>query len=78
MEMNMDLIDREKLIKTIPSEDMVARMAVMSAQVVNAISIERIEKYISEIKDDVPDVASAVKGFIEIWKEEQEKENENS
>lgn len=35
-----------------------------------------IERYISEIEDKVPDVTSAVKGFIEIWKKEQEKWNE--
>ena len=40
------------------------------------IKIEMIEKYISEIEDKVPDVALAVKGFIEIWKKEQEKWNE--
>ena len=38
--------------------------------------IELIERYIPEIEDKVPDVASAVKGFIGIWKAEQEKQNE--
>ena len=31
----MNLIDRDKLLKTIPSEEMVARMAVMSAPTVD-------------------------------------------
>ena len=44
---------------------------------VDAITIERIERYIPEIEDKVPDVASAVKGFIEIWKAEQEKQNDS-
>jgi len=38
--------------------------------------IELIERYIPEIEDKVPDVASAVKGFIGMWKAEQEKEND--
>ena len=38
--------------------------------------IELIERYIPEIEDKVPDVASAVKGFIGIWKAEQEKKND--
>ena len=39
MEKKMELIDREKLLKTIPSEEMVARMAVMSAPPVDAIPV---------------------------------------
>ena len=41
----MELIDRDKVLKTIPSEEMVARMAVMSAPVVDAIPIEWIKRY---------------------------------
>ena len=44
--------------------------------VMDAKLIERIERYIPEIEDKVPDVASAVKGFIEMWKAEQEKKND--
>ena len=42
--------------------------------VMDAITIERIERYIPEIEDKVPDVALAVKGFIRIWKAEHENE----
>lgn len=35
----MNLIDRDKVLKTIPSEEMVARMAVMSAPVVDAVPV---------------------------------------
>ena len=35
----MNLINRDKVLKTIPSEEMVARMAVMSAPVVDAIPV---------------------------------------
>lgn len=49
---------------------------VMGEIVMDEIRIEMIERYIPEIEDKVPDVASAVKGFIGIWKSEQEKEND--
>lgn len=40
--------------------------------------IEMIERYISEIENDVPNVALAVKGFIGSWKARQEKQNEKT
>ena len=45
----MNLIDRDKVLKTIPSEEMVARMAVMSAPVVDAIPVEWIEQYLYDL-----------------------------
>ena len=44
--------------------------------ILDGIPIEMIEKYISEIENDVHDVALAVKGFIGIWKAEQRRRNE--
>ena len=45
----MNLIDRDKVLKTIPSEEMVARMAVMSAPVVDAIPVDWIDNYICDL-----------------------------
>lgn len=48
----MNLIDRDAVLKTIPSEDMVARMAVMSAPTVDAEPVKHgkwIVEY--EVKD---------------------------
>lgn len=84
----MDLIDREKLIKTIPSEEMVARMAVMSAPVVDAIPVEWIEQYLYDLavgnEEHVLNIGEILsmsdeeyylKHLIKRW--EQEKQNEN-
>lgn len=45
--------------------------------ILDGIPLEMIEKYISEIENDVPDVALVVKGFIGIWKAEQRKQNDS-
>ena len=49
MEKKMELIDREKLLKTIPSEEMVARMAVMSAPTVDAVPVSYIQDRIDQL-----------------------------
>ncbi len=86
----MSLINRGKVLKTIPSEDMVARMAVMSAQVVDAIPIEWINQRIKGLKiqlmnadeDDVDliwhlrDEIRTLTELIDYWKAEQGKQHE--
>lgn len=69
----MILIDRDKLLKTIPSEEMVARMAVMSAQVVDAIPIEWIKEWIEEHHEYASRVT--ITWLLDDW--EQEKQNGN-
>ena len=86
----MNLIDRDKLLKTIPSEEIVARMAVMSAPTVDAVPIEWINQRVKGLKiqlinadeDDVDliwhlrDEIQTLTELIDYWKEEQEKQNE--
>ena len=47
----MELIDRDKVLKTIPSEEMVARMAVMSAPTVDAVPVSYIQQRIDQLQD---------------------------
>ena len=83
----MNLIDRTKVLKTIPSEEMVARMAVMSAPVVDAIPVEWIEQYLYDLSVgnekhliNVGEILSMsdeeyyLKHLIKRW--EQEKQND--
>lgn len=85
----MNLINRNKVLKTIPSEEMVARMAVMSAPVVDAIPVSFIQQEIDGYyKDEAVTVPGTISNWvirskrlglqymIERWKKGQEKENE--
>lgn len=87
----MNLIDRNKVLKTIPSEEMVARMAVMSAPVVDAIPISFIQQEIDGYyKDEAVTVPGTIINWvirskrlglqymIDRWKKGQEKENEQT
>lgn len=71
--------DRLKLVfeKNVVSAD-IFNSLIDAQPTVDAIPIEWIEKYISEIEDDVPNVAGAFKGLIEIWRAEQESHNDNN
>ena len=71
----MELIDREKLLKTIPSEEIVARMAIMSAPVVDAIPIEWIEKYVESCHGMFKKDMRWIEIMVSWWKAEQEKQN---
>ena len=64
MEKKMELIDREKLLKTIPSEEMVARMAVMSAPTVDAVPVSYIQKRIDRLRLLAEYEAEANGGYI--------------
>ena len=46
----MILIDRDKLLKTIPNEEIVARMAVMSAPTVEAVPVSYIQQRIDRLR----------------------------
>lgn len=46
----MTLIDRDAVLKTIPNEDIVARMAVMSAPTVDAVPVSYIQKRIDRLR----------------------------
>ena len=71
----MNLIDRDKVLKTIPSEEMVARMAVMSAPVVDAIPIEWIERYIKCEDMLVGYAKNYILWMLSDWRKEQEKQD---
>lgn len=70
--------DRNMSIKPNHVVLMVLRYAIGkldSAPVVEAIPVEWIEKHILEIEDDY--VAGAFEGLIEIWRAEQEEQNDS-
>ena len=46
----MNLIDRDAVLKTIPSEETVARMAVMSAPTVDAVPVSYIQQRIDRLR----------------------------
>ena len=87
----MILIDRNKVLKTIPSEEMVARMAVMSAPVVDAVPVSYIQQRIDRLRLLAEYEAEANGGYIgrssmalfeleeliKYWKKERE-QNENT
>ena len=60
----MELIDRDKLLKTIPSEEMVARMAVMSAPTVDAVPVSYIQQRIDRLRLLAEYEAEANGGYI--------------
>jgi hypothetical protein len=60
----MQLIDKEKLLKTIPSEEMVARMAVMSAPTVDAVPVSYIQQRIDRLRLLAEYEAEANGGYI--------------
>jgi len=68
----MNLIDRDKALKTIPSEEMVARMAVMSAPVVDAIPIEWIKHWVTKDGLSFP---NWLNWMLYDWQKEQEEKN---
>jgi len=85
----MNLIDRDKVLKTIPSEEMVARMAVMSAPVVDAVPVSFIQQEIDGYyKDEAVTVPGTIINWvirskrlglqymIDRWKRGQEKKND--
>ena len=81
----MELIDRDKLLKTIPSEEMVARMAVMSAPTVDAVPVSYIQQRIDRLRllaeyemeanggyvGKVHTEVYALRALINYWKGEQ-------
>ncbi|MBR3360090.1 MAG: hypothetical protein IKG39_02000 [Lachnospiraceae bacterium] len=87
----MELIDRNKVLKTIPSEEMVARMAVMSAPVVDAIPVSYIQQRIDRLRLLAEYEAEANGGYIgrsymakfeleeliNYWKAEREQDEKN-
>ena len=46
----MNLIDRDAVLKTIPNEETVARMAVMSAPPVDAVPVSYIQQRIDRLR----------------------------
>ena len=60
----MNLIDRTKVLKTIPSEEMVARMAVMSAPTVGAVPVSYIQQRIDRLRLLAEYEAEANGGYI--------------
>ena len=60
----MNLINRDKVLKTIPSEEMVARMAVMSAPVVDAVPVSYIQQRIDRLRLLAEYEAEANGGYI--------------
>ena len=60
----MILIDREKLLKTIPNEETVARMAVMSAPTVEAVPVSYIQQRIDRLRLLAEYEAEANGGYI--------------
>ena len=90
MEINMNLIDRDKLLKTIPSEETVARMAVMSAPTVDAVPVSYIQDRIDSLQElkqyemeasgfigQIHTEVYALRRLINYWKEERNKQNEH-
>ena len=81
----MILIDRDKLLNTIPSEEAVARMAVMSAPTVDAVPVSYIQQRIDHLQDIADFALDSNGGYIEsansslyelklilsMWKKEQ-------
>ena len=61
----MRLIDRDAVLKTIPNEESVARMAVMSAQTVNAIPVDFIQQRIDHLQDVADFALESNGGYIE-------------
>lgn len=76
----MRLIDADEMLKRLESWNTDDEMdkalynftlsRIIEQPTVETIPIEWIEFYISEIEDNVPDVALAFKELIEIWNEE--------
>lgn len=60
----MILIDRDAVLKTIPSEEMVARMAVMSAPTVEAVPVSYIQQRIDRLRLLAEYEAEANGGYI--------------
>ena len=60
----MILIDRDKLLKTIPSEEAVARMAVMSTPTVDAVPVSFIQQRIDELTELAEHEFEATGGHI--------------
>lgn len=67
---NAPYLSKERKIGLSEAFDMIQSVCIKHAPPVDAIPIEWIEFYISEIEDNVPDVAWAFKELIEIWNEE--------
>lgn len=85
----MNLIDRDKVLKLIPSEEIVARMAVMSAPTVDAVPVSYIQQRIDRLRLLAEYEAEANGGYIgrsymakfeleeliEYWKKEREQDD---
>lgn len=84
----MTLIDRDAVLKTIPSEEMVARMAVMSAPTVDAVPVSLIQSEIDfltlaaegemEVTGQHGEVyaeLAELKKLMSLWENEREKQN---
>lgn len=72
----MDLIDRDKVLKLIPSEDMVARIAVANATVVDAVPTQWLYD-LADKKEEEKDIklSAMIKGVVALWHMEQEKQD---
>lgn len=84
----MNLIDRDKVLKTIPSEEIVARMAVMSAPTVDAIPVSLIQSEIDFLRlaaegemetngcrGETSAELFALEHLLSVWENEKRKQN---